>query len=129
MHFMAQSTSIGNLDKKLFQEEASGILNWALDGLRCWIDIGLAPPEEVRMATKAYRVESDYLGTFIEAHVVRVKGSRVQAKVLHTKYSEWAEPNGERPLGITVFGRMMVERGFVKEKTGLVHYLDIELVD
>ncbi len=81
------------------------------------------------MATKAYRVESDYLGTFIEAHVVRVKGSRVQAKVLHTKYSEWAEPNGERPLGITVFGRMMVERGFVKEKTGLVHYLDIELVD
>jgi putative DNA primase/helicase len=41
------------------KEELSGILNWALEGLRDWLANGLQPPPEVTEATEAYRAEMD----------------------------------------------------------------------
>ncbi|MGD5416649.1 phage/plasmid primase, P4 family, partial [Xanthomonas citri pv. citri] len=67
--------------------EASGILNWMLDGLRSWLDKGgLSEPKEVTDATAKYFATSDVLGRFLENCTVKEPGHRVQSSVLHQVY-------------------------------------------
>jgi putative DNA primase/helicase len=54
-------------DLKLFDklvEEAPGILNWMLTGCLRWLTSRLAPPEEVRAATTAWKADDDPLSEF-----------------------------------------------------------------
>src|SRR6266581_4346231 len=44
----------------------SGILNWAIAGLRAWRKEGLGEPRHVIRATKAYREEQDVFGSFLD---------------------------------------------------------------
>jgi putative DNA primase/helicase len=53
------------LPKKL-EKELSGILNWALTGLRNYQAEGLAPPKAVEEATEEYCDENDRIGQFID---------------------------------------------------------------
>jgi len=45
--------------KEKLQAELSGILNWALEGCRLWVESGLQEPAAVTEAVDAYREESD----------------------------------------------------------------------
>ena len=54
-------------DKRLpekLQRDARGILAWMVRGAVEWAAHGLGEPDEVRMATAAYRSEQDVLATF-----------------------------------------------------------------
>jgi putative DNA primase/helicase len=82
-----------NLPQKL-AAEASGILNRLLDGLRDWAERGLIAPDEVTKATEDYRRDSDPLGRFLAACVVRAPGERVQASTMHELFVAWARANG-----------------------------------
>jgi putative DNA primase/helicase len=53
--------------KNVLKPEASGYLNWALDGLRQYREIGLAEPEEVRALVIEHREESDVVANFLAA--------------------------------------------------------------
>jgi P4 family phage/plasmid primase-like protien len=53
-------------EKKL-EAEASGILHWALEGLRQYMKRGLSAPEEVREATQEYRSEENIVQQFLDA--------------------------------------------------------------
>jgi len=53
-----------NLTQKL-RDELPGILAWAVQGCLAWQREGLQTPDAVRMATDAYREESDVIGPFI----------------------------------------------------------------
>ena len=55
--------------------EASGILNWAIEGFKAWQNGGLRPPKEVTDATEAYKDESDPLGEFFDIWGVRLSPS------------------------------------------------------
>lgn len=46
-------------------EEASGILNWLLEGFALWREEGLDPPPAVAAATESYFVEMDPVGAFV----------------------------------------------------------------
>lgn len=98
--FIPPAERIGNLDKKLLREEASGILNWCLAGCLAWQQGGLQPPPEVMAATKEYRVEQDVLGRFLAecCHVDQENPGHYRAKssTLYAAYRKWAEEAGEK---------------------------------
>ena len=114
------------LGDKLWAERA-GVLNWLLDGCRMWLDGRLRPPAAVAEATRKYRTESDALGQFTSSWVERAEGCYVQATRLYEAYQLWCEGNAVEPMSLTLFGRMLVERGFEKEKQGVMVYLGLQL--
>jgi putative DNA primase/helicase len=110
------------------REEASGILNWMLDGLRDWLDHGLVLGDEVEAATAEYRRDSDQLGRFLEACTVSTVGDRVQSSVLHGVFNAWSKANGLNEWKGRGFSEAMTERGWKKDKSSVVYFLDLRLL-
>jgi putative DNA primase/helicase len=94
------------------KEELSGILNWALEGLRDWLANGLQPPPEVTEATEAYRAEMDIVGLFVQDACVTDPKAVTPSKTLYEAFREWCAENGYEPLGQTAFGRQLAAKGF-----------------
>ncbi|MBW8365807.1 MAG: PriCT-2 domain-containing protein [Rhizobium sp.] len=92
--------------------EGSGILNWALKGLRMWLADGLAIPQKIEAATAAYREDQDVLGDWINDHC-DVGAGRTESKAkLYRAYRSWALANGHHPLAQGRLTRRLNERGF-----------------
>lgn len=117
--------------------ELPGILNWALDGLRQWMQAsaggkrrGLPHCEAVDSATAEYRGEQDRLKQFLEDCTEPAPGYTVQAGILYQTYRAWCEENGERfPLTGTKFGRE-VSKTLQRRKNRLNYeYMDMRLTD
>jgi putative DNA primase/helicase len=108
--------------------EASGILDWMLDGLADWLDNGLSLALETREATAEYRRDSDQLGRFLEACTERAEGEQVQSSVLHAVFNAWSTANSLNPWKGRGFSDAMVERGWKKTKSSLVFFLDLRLL-
>lgn len=107
--------------------EASGILNWMLDGLRSWLDNGLTEPQEVTDATAKYFSTSDVLGRFLENCTAKEPGHRVQSSVLHQVYEAWCKSSGETPWKNRGFSLAMDERGYERKQSDVVWWLDLKL--
>lgn len=117
--------------------ELPGILNWALDGLRQWMQAssggkrrGLPHCKAVDSATAEYRGEQDRLKQFLEDCTEPAPGYTVQAGILYQTYRAWCEENGERfPLTGTKFGRE-VSKTLQRRKNRLNYeYMDMRLTD
>ncbi len=100
-----------DLAKKL-KAEAAGILNWVLDGLRQWLEIGLAEPDTVTAATSEYRADQDVLQHFIDARCTTGAEKRAKGSVLYAAYKMWAEASGEFIMSERDFANAMSDRGF-----------------
>jgi putative DNA primase/helicase len=111
------------------REEASGILNRLLDGLRDWLDNGLTPSDSIIAATKKYQDDSDPLGRFLEACIKREPGCRVQSSVMFDTFIAWARANGASDKwsnrGLTA---ALEERGFEKKHSDKMYWLDVKLI-
>lgn len=94
------------------QAEASGVLNWALAGLRTWLDIGLQPPAVVAAATAEYKRESDGLADFIESKCIEAWGREAKTDTLYKRYVAHALAAGDKPIAKVAFGRRLGEKGF-----------------
>jgi P4 family phage/plasmid primase-like protien len=82
------------LDEKL-RAEASGILNWALEGLRQWRTAGLQAPEAVTKSGKEYRNSQDQVRRFLDECTAPHLSARVTTNELFRSYQSWAQENGE----------------------------------
>ena len=78
--------------------ELPGILNWALEGLRRWMQAsaggkrrGLPPCAAVDNATAEYRGEQDRLKQFLEDCTEPALGYTVQAGILYQTYRAWCD--------------------------------------
>lgn len=101
-------------DKNLTQlliSEASGILNWLIEGCLLWQKEGLDDtPECIQIATKEYEADSDPLSDFILDECVIHPQAQIKTSVLYKKYKDWAESQGMKDreiLTLTAFGRKM----------------------
>ena len=101
----------GRLSEKL-EAELSGILNWAIRGAIDWYCNGLMPPQEVRAATEAYRMEMDVFSSFIDDAIKPAKGRRVSKTELYGAYCRWVGNEGSEALTKTAFGDRLKQRGF-----------------
>ncbi len=98
------------------RSELSGILNWAIAGLRAWRKEGLGEPRHVIRATKAYREEQDVFGSFLDECCDVGEGEWDTAATLYSTYVGWCERNRYRPMTQVSFGRKLRERGFRPRK-------------
>lgn len=92
----------GYAQQVLFNE-AAGILNWLLDGLRDYLANGLQEPAEIALLATEQRKESDSVARFIgdrqaDGLVVLGDEEQVDGVLLHKRYMEWAKESGERPV-------------------------------
>jgi P4 family phage/plasmid primase-like protien len=98
-----ESRKILGFGDLLYREEASGILNWALQGLLAWRQLGtLGVPESVKADVQAYRDDEDYIGQFME-DCIELTGNPddvLDFKVTYDYYRTWAEEAGLRKVDV-----------------------------
>jgi putative DNA primase/helicase len=98
--------------------EASGILNWAIEGCLAWQREGLEPPKSVQEATREYQQASDTLGLFLDECCEVGADLLVLSAALWEAYEDWCRENGEKPLTRRVFQDRLKSRGFRSGKKG-----------
>jgi putative DNA primase/helicase len=99
------------LDK--LEQELSGILNWALEGYRLYLEEGLEPPEAVREATAQYRDDMDKVTQFIKDECVTgAESFWVTKDRLYNVYKAWCGENGVYPESKRRFGEKLVEKEY-----------------
>jgi putative DNA primase/helicase len=75
--------------------EASGILNWLVEGSRRFLADGLSEPAAVTAATAAYRTGEDTVARFLADRQVTARaGARTPAARLVTEHGSWCEAEG-----------------------------------
>lgn len=94
------------------EAEASGILQWAIEGCLEWQRIGLKPPAAVLAATAEYLEQQDNIAAWIEERCTVVKGISARRGDLYKSYKEWAEEAGEYALPQKRWISAMEHRGF-----------------
>ena len=104
-------------DKKLPEKlnaELGGILKWALEGVTEWREKGLAPPETVTKATKAYFESEDKFGRWVTQRCVEGVEHEALTSTLYRDYRSWAAAAGEYTVSLKVFSEDLEDRGYVK---------------
>lgn len=111
-----------DVDPKLYDKlmsEATGILNWLVEGAIKYQREGLEPPESVHTAVSEYRGQMDEVQAFLEDETVPDSLGRVSAKELYSRYRLWAQNNGEYMFSSKAFGQKMNDKYPRKhERTG-----------
>lgn len=78
-----------------FRGEASGILNWLLEGLKECPSGSIPMPDVIANAVREYREGEDDLGDFItECTQDSIAGQKVPKGQLYEAYRSWADDNG-----------------------------------
>jgi putative DNA primase/helicase len=105
-----------NLEQKL-KQEASGILNWLLEGTARWRCEGLKVPADILNATDEYRGEMDVIGNFLKERCVQKKEASIRIRELYKAYSDWCDDNKEHAVSERFFTMRLKEMGFEQCRT------------
>lgn len=104
--------------EEVLKQELPGILNWALDGLADWLQLGgLGEPEAVRTATREYRDEEDSIGLWLaERAELGARDAAVDNGRLYESYRWWCHANGVQDVRSNVaLGRELAARGLERD--------------
>ena len=110
-----------NYREKYLMPELSGILNWMLEGLKKYREIGLKPPMEIQAATKAYRAEMDVIEQWLGNNCLRGPQFHELFAELYQNYVNYVDDefgHGSSALSKRKFGDALLERGFEAARTG-----------
>ena len=98
-------------------DEASGILNWLVEGCLRWQKAGrLVAPQEVTQATSNYRNDMDSVALWIDEECELQADGEVQSSLAYRSYEAWCRNSGLFPLGSRRFSENMTNRGIRKER-------------
>jgi putative DNA primase/helicase len=92
--------------------ESSGILNWALQGLKDYQEYGLMEPAGVKEATEEYREAENWLSRFIDENVEQKNGGYVSARNFYNRYRSWAEETKEKVRSERKFAEALQAKGY-----------------
>jgi phage/plasmid-associated DNA primase len=106
----------------LFEQEKSGILNWAIQGLqRLKEQNSWTQGEKMLNAEEEYREQNDNVAAFLTAYVSKVEYNGTQHtltvnNILHDCYNEWIRNNlsGSQVVSMTEFSKRVVGFGYRK---------------
>lgn len=119
---IAPGKAIASFGDLLYKEEASGILRWALEGLRGWRELGgLGIPDSIKEDVQTYRDDEDYVGQFIEDVLIKTgnNGDLILNTSLYAAYARWADEHGLRGidrLTSATLGKALVGHGIERPK-------------
>ena len=105
-----------DLARKL-EDEAPGILNLLLEGLREYREIGLALPVELKKEVAKFVVSSDMVAAFLQDETEEVADGSVGAKALYNHYRVSCGMSGIRALSMPQFRQEMLKKGFVTKRS------------
>jgi putative DNA primase/helicase len=98
------------------KENLSGVLNWALEGLRMLRKDGFSMPPAVVQATEEYRRKQDKLLQFLEERTETGAGYEVPLMELHNAFGEWCSASGLVSVGVPRFRELLDERQLITKK-------------
>ena len=131
-YFIPKGDRIRRYDEMLFDAEASGILEWIVEGAMEWYTEGLPDADKVTRTSSEYRKKMDTLGDFLAKYAIadreilnRIKATEeskltrrdfpsITGKELHNEY---VEETGLKVTGPS-FRQMMEQRGFRYKRAG-----------
>src|SRR5690606_23633164 len=98
--------------------EAPGILRWMAQGARILHENSgrIEIPAVVADATRIYKSENDVLGDFLSVECEGGKSRTVTSGELYSRYEQWCEDNGGRPMPKRTLGLRLQDRGFAPTK-------------
>ena len=105
-----------HLEQKL-REEASGILNWLMEGVAYWKNEGLQVPAAILNATDEYRGEMDVIGNFFKERCIVKENISIRIRELYKAYSDWCDDNNEHAVSERFFSLRLKEMGFDQGRT------------
>ncbi|MGO9120492.1 MAG: phage/plasmid primase, P4 family [Desulfomonilaceae bacterium] len=101
--------------RERLQAEASGILNWLIQGCLDWQASGLNAPEDIRLAVADYRSETDVLADFLDSCCETGPGQTVTVKDLFDSYKTYCEDKSVRKaLSKQKFNEDLLARPYIK---------------
>ena len=103
------------LDK--LKGEAPAILAWLAAGCVEWQRQGLGEPEAVRLATAAYREQSDPVADFVHESCEVDPDGWISNQKMREAYEAYCNANGEKKLNEKRFGEAMKRHGVEQTKT------------
>ncbi len=112
--FRGTDKQVKDLSDILLAEEASGILNWLLDGYREWKQVGLQAPNEVKVAVVEWQEAEDWLRRFLDETVEPTtdKNQFVLKSELFSRFDQWANRTKEvKNISDQEFSEEMRKRG------------------
>lgn len=115
---------VRGLDRKLLEDEGSGILNWCIAGCLEWRKSGLSVPPSIRRETASYRDETDVVGEWIEAECEQGPEHRSKVATIYDSYRSYFHEAGMSPKSQVAFTRMMGTRGFRRKSSNGKAYLE-----
>jgi P4 family phage/plasmid primase-like protien len=102
--------------KSKLLKEASGVLNWLLEGCRLWQKEGLDLPPQVKEASADYRTEQDSLNDFFTQYLEKGDATYTITKARCYKlYKEYVESWGEKPLAINKLSQKLADYPGIRE--------------
>jgi putative DNA primase/helicase len=110
-----------HLEKKM-REEASGILNWLLEGTARWRREGLKAPAVILNATEDYRGEMDVIGIFVKECCILQPELSIRVRELFKAYQEWCVQNNEHAVSERFLSLRLQEIGFQRTRTAEARY-------
>jgi putative DNA primase/helicase len=105
-----------DLEMKL-RNEASGILNWLLEGAARWKRERLQAPAVVLNATDEYRGEMDVIGNFLKERCREDFDSAIRIRELYKAYSDWCGDNNEHAVSERFFTLRLKDMGYEQGRT------------
>ncbi|MFZ3008556.1 MAG: phage/plasmid primase, P4 family [Phenylobacterium sp.] len=95
--------------------ERSGILNWLIEGVGDWLEVGkLEPPVSLKQVVEDYRRASSPFGDWLAEfcfHGEAAGGNRELTGDLYTSFKEWSEDAGnDRIMSAKAFGDALRDR-------------------
>ena len=104
------------LEEKL-KTEASGILNWLLEGTDKWLNEGLVAPSIVLDATEEYKGEMDVIGIFIKNRCIEKADVKIRIWEMYKAYSDWCDSNNEHAVSERFFTMRLKDMGYEQCRT------------
>ncbi|RDY67300.1 hypothetical protein DXT76_19595 [Halobacillus trueperi] len=93
------------------EEELSGILNHAVEGLKRLYDKGeFTPSESSRKRKELFERESDNVLAFVDEECIFNPDARVYTKKVYQEYKEWCFENSYKPLGKKKFNNRLTAK-------------------
>lgn len=118
---------VKNLDDMILAEEASGILNWLIEGARRYRERGLEEPVAVKQAAVEYRNDVDPVAAFLAEEfdsetLVATRDSRCRVATLYARYEGFCARNRYQAMGIRRVNTRMKALGYESIKQGGTQY-------
>jgi P4 family phage/plasmid primase-like protien len=109
--------------------ELPGILAWIVRGATRYLQSGLREPQRVIEESRSVMASCDPVGRWLAECTVADQQACSSSTALYENYGRWASREGEAPVSIKGFGRVLEERGFPDAKRSLKYRRGIRIRD